>query len=302
MPSGSIPQRLRQQRARIVLVAHRAQEAVDGQRTDGGAARIRGGRIRPAVHHGVAHLDAGRVAIEQQPAGLLFQHRHQFCECSQVGRLGNHGRGKLTVKAMQRLDQLGLVSRFDQYCGGAKNPFLEQLAAFQQQADIGLEQLRPGLLAFLRLAPQMLDGLVRMQCRQPLFVAAQGADIEQGLRVFISSIPTILSIADWGSLTGCRRSQRLCQPHPASNRRIAIHYTPILAGRSSDVLTEKPCEMTLLGNPRFSDNRPNVPLRSRSSQAKARRIRASLSSRVTEATLACGVGFLLICSRLDSWN
>jgi len=34
-----------------------------------------------------------------------------------------------------------------------------------------------------------------------------------------------------------------------SNRRIAIHYPPVLAGRGADVLLKKPRKMTLLGEP-----------------------------------------------------
>lgn len=162
----AILQRFRQPRVRVVLVAHRAQETLDGQGAHRGASGVRGGRVRTAVDHRVADFHAGRIAVEQQAPCLLFQERYQVGEGRQVFRFGDQGRGELPVQPMQRALQFGVVGDLDDHAGRAEDFFLQQLVALQQQADVRLEQLRPGLAALLRLPGEMADARVGVQRRQ----------------------------------------------------------------------------------------------------------------------------------------
>ncbi len=81
----AVLQCLRQQRIREVLVAHRAQEAQDRRRAHRGGTDIGGGRERPAMNHGIAHLDTGRPAIDQNAPGLAFKGRQQRTGAVDVG-------------------------------------------------------------------------------------------------------------------------------------------------------------------------------------------------------------------------
>ena len=66
----AVGNRAGQQRLRHVLVGDRAQEALDRAGAHRGGAGVRRRGERTAVHHGVADLDAGRPAVEQDAAGL----------------------------------------------------------------------------------------------------------------------------------------------------------------------------------------------------------------------------------------
>ncbi|MCY1186391.1 hypothetical protein D9M73_272600 [compost metagenome] len=69
---------------------------------------------------------------------------------------------------------------------------MQHLITVDQQADIGLEQLRLCLIALLRIAGQMLDARMGEEFLQPLAVAAQGAGVEHGLRRLICHQPGYL--------------------------------------------------------------------------------------------------------------
>jgi hypothetical protein len=57
-----------------------------------------------------------------------------------------------------------LIGDFDKHGGGAEHFLLQHFVAVDQQAHIGLEQLRPRLIARLGVAGQMLDAGVRAVC------------------------------------------------------------------------------------------------------------------------------------------
>ncbi|MNP58048.1 hypothetical protein D3C76_1529250 [compost metagenome] len=79
-----------------------------------------------------------------------------------------------------------MVGDFDDQGGRAEHLFLKPLIAVDQQADIGLEQLRPCLAALLRAAGQVRDAGMRVQVFQALAITVQGADVEHGLRRLLS--------------------------------------------------------------------------------------------------------------------
>src|SRR5690606_11541806 len=62
-----------QDRIRHILVAHRAQEAVDRCGTDGSRAAVRGGGERAAMDHGIAHFHTGGITVDEDAAHLQFQ-------------------------------------------------------------------------------------------------------------------------------------------------------------------------------------------------------------------------------------
>jgi hypothetical protein len=66
-----------------------------------------------------------------------------------------------------------LIRHFDDHRGRAEHFFLQHFIAIDQQADIGLEQLRLRLIALLRIAGQMLDAGMRVQLLQAFAVAAR---------------------------------------------------------------------------------------------------------------------------------
>ena len=82
------------------------------------------------------------------------------------------------MQAMQRLQQLGLVCHFDNHGGRSEHFFLQHLGAVDQQAGIGLEQLRAGLIAVLPGACEMTDASHFCQALDAFAVAVQTACIE----------------------------------------------------------------------------------------------------------------------------
>ena len=101
------------------------------------------------MHHRVTDFDTSGVAVEQHPAHLLFQQPQQLPMRLQIFYLAYQGRGELPVQTVQGLLQLSRVGHFDQKGGRAEHFFLQQRITPQQQADIGLEQLRLRLIALL---------------------------------------------------------------------------------------------------------------------------------------------------------
>ncbi len=133
------------------------------------------------MDHGIAHLDTGRVAVDQDTADFLLQQRHQPGEGLEVFRFADQGGGQLATQAEQGITQLRIVLGLDGHGGGAEDFFLQQGVGLHQQAGIGLEQLGAGLAAFLGLAGQVLDAGVGMQMLQATNVAAQATGVEHGL-------------------------------------------------------------------------------------------------------------------------
>ena len=86
------------------------------------------------------------------------------------------------MQTLQRPLQFGLVGYFHQHGGRAENFFLQQRIAVEQQADVGLEQLRLRLIALLFAASQVADVRMRVQRLHALGVAGQRAGVEHGLR------------------------------------------------------------------------------------------------------------------------
>src|SRR5690554_74136 len=68
-------QRLWKKIGRQVLVANRTQEAINRCATDGGSARIRGGRVWPSMDHCMAHFDSSGPAIGQDASCAAFKYR-----------------------------------------------------------------------------------------------------------------------------------------------------------------------------------------------------------------------------------
>jgi len=54
------------------------------------------------VDHRLADLDAGRVAVDQQAPGLVFEQRHQVAGLGQLSRLANQGGRQLSAERRQR--------------------------------------------------------------------------------------------------------------------------------------------------------------------------------------------------------
>ncbi len=100
----------------------------------------------------------------------MFQLHQQIGVFLQVLRFANQRGGELTVQTVQRLSQLGLVGYFDDEGGRAEHFLLQQRITLEQQTDVGLEQLRPRLIAVLILARQ----------------ADYSRMVEQGLHTFFS--------------------------------------------------------------------------------------------------------------------
>ena len=104
-----------------VLVADRPQEAPDRQRADRGGAAVGGGGVGPAMHHGVAHLDAGGIAVDQDAADLALEHRQQQPRRLEVALVHLDGGGELAFQplgeAQHRLD----VRAADDEGGGAED-------------------------------------------------------------------------------------------------------------------------------------------------------------------------------------
>ncbi|MNS75061.1 hypothetical protein D3C72_1085590 [compost metagenome] len=138
------------------------------------------------MHHRITHLDTGRITVKQDPPDLLFQQRRQLRETFKVRLLANDRRGQLPMQAVQCGTQLRLVRHFDNHRGRAEHFFLQHFIAIDQQARIGLEQLRLSLITLLRIAGQMLNGGMRQQFLQAITVAAEGAGVEHGLRRLIT--------------------------------------------------------------------------------------------------------------------
>ena len=109
------------------------------------------------MHHRFTHLDTGRIAVEQDSSDLLLQQVRELTELLKVRLFAHDGRGQLTVQPIQGRVQLCLISHFHHHSGRAKHFLLQHLVAIDQQADIGLEQLRLRLMTLLRIARQVLD-------------------------------------------------------------------------------------------------------------------------------------------------
>ena len=88
-----------------ILVADGPREAVDRIRAHRGRAAVAGGRIRPAMHHGVADFDAGGKAVHDEPSRLALQNRNQIGKRGQVALRSVQGRGQLAFERARQLQQ-----------------------------------------------------------------------------------------------------------------------------------------------------------------------------------------------------
>ena len=82
---------------------------MDGRRPDRGRSRVGGRRIRAAVLHRRAHLDSCWKAVDDQPAGFVFENRYQRGVFRQIRRRAVNRRGQLSVEAMR--DGFHLLAR-----------------------------------------------------------------------------------------------------------------------------------------------------------------------------------------------
>ena len=83
--------------------------------------------IGAAVDHGVADLDAGGPAVEQDAAGLEFEDRQQLRGVVVVGLVGVHGRGELAFDVLGDGLHLGGVLAAHDEAGGAEDLGLQAL-------------------------------------------------------------------------------------------------------------------------------------------------------------------------------
>ncbi|MNP69147.1 hypothetical protein D3C76_1652040 [compost metagenome] len=86
------------------------------------------------------------------------------------------------MQPVQRSAQLRLVRHFNNDSGRPEDFLLQHFVAIDQQAGIGLEQLRPGLATLLRMARQMLDSRMIEEFLQAFAITGQRSGIEHGLR------------------------------------------------------------------------------------------------------------------------
>ena len=112
---------------RNVLVSDWPQESFDRASADRGAARVGGGGVRAAVHHGVTNLDAGWPAVEQNATGLEFEDRQQCAGGVIVGFVGVHGRGQLALDVLGDGTHLGGVGTAHDQAGGSEHLGLKLL-------------------------------------------------------------------------------------------------------------------------------------------------------------------------------
>ena len=95
----------------------------------------------------------------------------------------------MPAQTLDRSIELCLIGHFNDDCSRAKDLLLQHLIAFQQQADIRLEQLRLGLTTLLHLSGHVLDTIMAEQRLQTFAITAQGARIEHGLRRLLADLP-----------------------------------------------------------------------------------------------------------------
>ena len=81
-----------------ILVADRPREAIDSLGADRSGAAVAGGRIRPAVHHGVTDFNPGGKAVDDEPARLALQNGDEVGEGGKVGVGAVQGRGELAFE------------------------------------------------------------------------------------------------------------------------------------------------------------------------------------------------------------
>ncbi|MNX75600.1 hypothetical protein D3C86_1070810 [compost metagenome] len=93
------------------------------------------------------------------------------------------------MQAIQGGHQLRMIGHFNHHRGRTEHFLLQHFIAIEQQADIGLEQLRLCLIALLRIAGQVLNPRMREEFLQALTIAAQGAGVEHGLRRLVAHQP-----------------------------------------------------------------------------------------------------------------
>ena len=91
------------------------------------------------MHHGVADLDTGGPAVEQNSARFEFQHRQQLAGVVVVAFVGVHGRGQLAFDVLGDGAHLGGVGAADDQTGRAEDLGLQGLG-LEEAGRVGGEQ------------------------------------------------------------------------------------------------------------------------------------------------------------------
>ncbi len=89
---------IRQRSVGKVLKTNRSREPLNRACADGSGAPVGGRRIRPAVRHGMAHLDAGGKTVEDEAPGLRGEQIHQLTIGGQFVRQRVNRRRELAFK------------------------------------------------------------------------------------------------------------------------------------------------------------------------------------------------------------
>jgi hypothetical protein len=76
------------------------------------------------ARHWMADFDAGRVAIEQDAAGLALEDRQQSYGEFTLAAIGVDGRGQLALDVARHCQQFGFVAAGDHERGRTKDLFL----------------------------------------------------------------------------------------------------------------------------------------------------------------------------------
>ena len=103
------------------LKTDRTGKAVDGEASDGGKARVGGGRVRSAMHHGVGDFDAGGESVEDEAAGFLFEDLDQLSVRGEVFVVAEDGCGEVAVEGASGAKHVLRVVAVDQQGVGAED-------------------------------------------------------------------------------------------------------------------------------------------------------------------------------------
>ncbi len=90
------------------------------------------------MHHRMRHFDSGRVAVDQDAAGLALERGQQGLRYGTVILGQEHGGGQLAVQIFRDLLELAGVAATDDKSTGAED-FCLQLRTRQEGSRIGSE-------------------------------------------------------------------------------------------------------------------------------------------------------------------
>ena len=151
----------RQQRIGQVLIADRAQEARHRQRPDRGGARVRRGRVRPAVDHRMRDFDARSASHWQAPGRPCREQRQDAAAASASSRrIEVDRRGQLAFEAGDNTRLISSRSR--------QRTTSEEAPNTSCASDrIGGEGRRRSLRTARASSGSALAGLARWRCAVP---------------------------------------------------------------------------------------------------------------------------------------